>query len=243
MSGFEILAAFETCIHCTAQLTKYAKQVKNAPTSTDMRELLGQVERSKKILESLQEYYRTVSEKEPDLDKYIEENIAAYGAPLKDLTDYVDDYRQPWLVRVTRRGRWPMERDKFHSRFKKIQEFENNIKEQRSLLLEKDVKRIKGTTLSLDNAQVLGHLTPLGSADFSRIDSIRAEHRRKFEKSPPRWVCNTMVFKRWSTAVQPPWLWGLGEAGSGKSSICSFLADELQQRGPSTNGVGSDSAI
>ena len=62
----------------------------------------------------------------------------------------------------------------------------------------------------------------------------RLQLRHLFEASPPSWVLETTAFRSWvNVSNDSRWLWGIGEAGTGKTVTAVYLADQLQSSVPS----------
>lgn len=74
------------------------------------------------------------------------------------------------------------------------------------------------------------------SLDLRDIVAKQNEELRKSAYSRPEWIWRDEIFQKWHSEADitaPAWLWGLGNAGAGKTSLASFLASKWQaQSGP-----------
>ena len=94
-----------------------------------------------------------------------------------------------------------------------------------------EICKIESQMLNADNERTFQWLMDKLS---STTNNKRSQLRHLFEASPPNWVLDTTAFRSWANASnESRWLWGIGEAGTGKTVAAVYLADQLQSSVPS----------
>ena len=245
----DIFATTITAAEKAKEVVEYAIDVYKAPD--DMKELLQQVNVSLSVLRQVKDLYQDVlktSEPKNGLQEFYDlmlKNVEKYGEISREIKKYIAEHGEAW-DRTLRRFTWPKAQKRIRAQIDEVSKFDGSFQMILSVMLakssqdmddvlQKSVQDLKDTvTLYQGQAKYQSYIDriPAGPFDF---ETRRQEHRRKSNDSPPSWIFGNQAYENWASSKEPKsrWLWGIGEAGTGKSCIASFLADELQAPPPS----------
>ena len=259
---------FNETIQCI-QLAKAAIdtviEYKNAPK--EMSKLSEKLEASGGILKQARGYYETYSsmplssrptELEHSYDLVLK-YVKIHGQVARDVQRYIDKTREEWtmknsVAKVFDRTKWVFRgQERVRSDTEQVQTFAQVISQYIEILSAQDVQDTKATIKQLSSAvEALSSMIKIyeGKSSFQNcIDRLLVgpfdfgpkieDYQNKARESPPSWVFQDEAFRKWTSSASSDWLWGIGDAGTGKTCIASFLVNQLQEIPPSYDKISA----
>lgn len=241
-----VLGAFETALTATKQVYAVIQQVKKFFRSPKEIEAIStQISLSEGALLEMQKSYTALSSGNQSIfNRLLQENVDKYRELVKyiaknlDTTNREDSTAWDRKLAFAKAGaRWLIKESWIKGQLEAIHQYEDafqkilvsiNTKDTQKMTV--DMKVLQRTTDELKDIVNLSRFrSSIEKLPRADVEEKRTENRKSARRSQPGWVLEKHLFQEWSTARSPHrWLWAVGEPGSGKTCIASFVADYLQ---------------
>ncbi|KAK7416661.1 hypothetical protein QQZ08_011927 [Neonectria magnoliae] len=172
----------------------------------------------------------------------IRESLSGYASVLGTLKTYFRDAhkKKPALKALDRSWKgfkWVVDDSWVRGRIEEIQEQDRRVQDALRIF-----NAIKTKEMATAHRKLLFTLEDIENGlNATRFFDVIKELPTSFDRSPqrilsslknspPTWVLNETPFRTWyetPSRADSPWLWILGEAGTGKSHLATFLAQHL----------------
>ena len=227
-----------TAAHLLHEAVAAAQKLKSAPK--DIARLVEQTELSVKSLEHARGVFDDLPEPgKAELRDFCYVPVQRYGVFLGDLQRRFVQKDDDGVWRdIKTRVRWLREEKELLGHLTALEHYEGVMQVIISVLTSRstrqteksvDLMRQKMDIVSdtMDQAEVMSCIESLPYDDYKRELWNQLDNAKRSE---PKWVLETEAFRTWigGTAMDSSrWLWALGEPGTGKTCIASWIADQL----------------
>ncbi|KAI9728857.1 MAG: hypothetical protein M1834_007114 [Cirrosporium novae-zelandiae] len=225
------------------------KAEKAAKADEEVRKLINRLETSKGVLEEARQLYKLPSKADEQewLNVNIDSAIEGACSMYKRVLDYLKDDLQAdteargvrnTIIRRWKGVKWVINESWVRGRIDEIEEQDKIIQNMLQILVATDShetklaqKHVQDTLRKVQNSMDVSRFLDtinLLPTDLEKSPMSILEHA---QQSLPSWVLNESAFREWveSTRNTPnDWLWVLGDAGTGKTYIATYLARRLQ---------------
>ncbi|KPM39245.1 hypothetical protein AK830_g7291 [Neonectria ditissima] len=248
-SWFHIMDIFTTTTEAIRVTKVFIDEVKTAAKAEEtVQNLFKTLDSSKELIEQAEKLFGSLSlDDAPQsltekTNALIHETLSAYVGILDTLKSYFRDgsKKKPVLKALDRSWKgfkWVVDDSWVKGRIEEINEQDRRV--QDALRIFNAIKTneiatahrqlqftLEGIQNGLDAARFFDVIKQLPVSFDRSPQSILG----RLKNSPPNWILNETPFQVWlqsPSSVNSPWLWILGESGSGKSHLATFLAQHL----------------
>ncbi|TPX17801.1 uncharacterized protein E0L32_002902 [Thyridium curvatum] len=219
-------------------VVKKVGEIKDAPG--ELERLVIRIKASVALLERIVELSENLNEADREaLSGECGPALQKVRRLLEDITQKYKGLEGADVWRKLRHGiPWIREKKDIESKVKEMKDAEAVLEGMVTVLMAKDTRDVK------EQVERLQHMMEKAQAivDHDRIkacldslprddgDSEMDKQLANSQHSPPSWILESHAVRGWLSEkkAESRWLWALGEPGTGKTCIASFMVDQLR---------------
>ncbi|KAI0440049.1 hypothetical protein F4803DRAFT_528852 [Xylaria telfairii] len=251
MSGIEVFSLIVEVVGLAKKAWDGADKAAHAQRTVN--NLIERLQASKKALERAIKFFESlpVDDQPQDL---VDSIFAKYAALLTYMRNELQSNKSEGhhlryvLSRAYKGAKWVLKEEWVQGRIDEIKELEKVIQDTLQILTTTNShgaakttaevqKLVKKMQQSADVSHFFDMVDKLGKAlgrpPGELLEKNPQQILAKIERSPPSWVLDEASFKDWIKNEDVDdtgnWLWVLGDAGTGKSCIATYISQALQE--------------